>query len=158
MAEKIKIIRNPNADSRTAIDNITQKELHEASISHINDVKNVLTFLANILKENGKKHDWTKIAFENEFFKDFKELKAGNEFIKGTWYQRHITEEKHHPFNNCHEDINLLDIIETIVDCVCSGKTRSGHIDNIEFKPEVLAEAVNNTIRLVDKITEVKNK
>ena len=49
-----------------------------------------------------------------------------------------------------------LDIIETIVDCVCAGKARSGEIRSLEFDAEILNKAVNNTIKLIDEMTEVE--
>ena len=83
--------------------------------------------------------------------------KNGKNFVDGSWYQRHIREERHHPTSYCHDDINLLDIIEMIVDCVCAGKARAGNIRPLEINDEILKKAFNNTVKLVDNITEIED-
>lgn len=155
MNNKIKIQANPNGDNRTAPDGISFEQFHEANLSHISDVKRVMRVLGTELILKGISHDFTKIAYEEEFFKDFL-TKKGKDFVSGDWYQKHIHEEKHHPFSYCHEDINLLDIIETIVDCVCAGKARSGEIRSLEFDEDILNKAVANTVKLIDEMTEVE--
>lgn len=157
MNNKIKIKANPNGDNRTAPDNISFEKFHEANLSHISDVKRVMRVLGTDLILKGISHDFTKIAYEKEFFDDFLN-KKGKDFIDGDWYQKHIHEEKHHPFSYCHENINLFDIIETIVDCVCAGKARSGEIRSLEFNEEILKKAVENTVKLVDQMVEVENE
>lgn len=152
---KIYIHKNPNGDTRTAPKGITIYQLHEATISHMWDVAMVMLRLADILKEKGVLHDHTKLEYEEEFYKDFCDtLNKGTDFVSNTWYQRHINEEKHHPLSKCHDDITLLDIIETIVDCVCAGKARSGEVRPMEFDRSILELAVRNTIKLVDNMSE----
>ena len=68
----------------------------------------------------------------------------------------HIDKERHHPTSKCHDDINLLDIIEMIVDCVCAGKARAGEVRQMEINDEILKKAFDNTVKLIDDITEVK--
>lgn len=68
----------------------------------------------------------------------------------------HIKKEKHHPTSYCHDDINLLDIIEMIVDCVCAGKARAGEVRTMEINDEILKKAFENTVKLIDDITEVE--
>ena len=134
---KIQILKNPNGDTRTAPDNITFKQFQEANDSHIDDVYSVMTVLSNELYNQALKHDYTKKSDEEQFFEDFlKTKKEGANFVELPWYQKHIKEERHHPNSYCHEDINLLDIIETIVDCVCAGKARSGEVRQLEFDDE----------------------
>lgn len=154
--EKIPITRNHNGDSRTAPKDITFEEFHNANKDHIDDVKRVLSYLSSILFVNAIKHDHTKLKYEKEFYDNFKDtLINGTDFVSNTWYQKHIREERHHPLSYCHDDINLLDILETIVDCVCAGKTRSDEVRPIEFNEEILKKAIDNTVKLVDNITEV---
>ena len=76
--------------------------------------------------------------------------------MNGVWYQRHIHTEKHHPTSYCHEDINLLDVIEMIADCVCAGKARAGEIRAMEIDDEILKKAFQNTVGLIDNLTEVE--
>lgn len=156
--DKIIIKKNPNGDTRTAPKNITMEQFHEANTSHKSDVQRVMTCLAMMLDKNGKMHDWTKLAYEDEFYDNFLDtINNGTDFVSNSWYQKHIMIEKHHPFSYYHEDINLLDIIETIVDCVCAGKARSGQIRDLEFDDEIIKKAVANTVKLVDSMTEVES-
>ena len=154
--EKIKITKCTYGDSRHAPKNTTFEQFHLANINHIKDVHNVMSMLSLYLEMQGHDHDWSKLKFEGEFWENFRDsLLYGIDFVSNTWYQKHITAEKHHPTSYCHVDINLLDIIEMIVDCVCAGKTRAGKIRPMEINDEILKKAFANTVKLVDEITEV---
>ena len=53
----------------------------------------------------------------------------------------------------CLLDVNLIDVLEMIVDCVMSGKGRSGHETPQYLKlrdPTVLERAYWNTVKLLD--------
>ena len=114
-------------------------------------------YLAKVLGKQGQEHDWSKLCYEDEFWKDFQDSLLNNaDFVNAWWYQMHIHEEKHHPTSYCHDDINLLDIIEMIVDCVCAGKARAGEVRLMEINDEILKKAFENTVKLIDKVTEVK--
>ena len=155
--EKITLKRNSCGDTRTAPKDVTFMQFHKANVSHIADVKNVMHSLASLLEYQGREHDWTKLAFEDEFWKDFQDaLLNGVDFTDGWWYHTHINTEKHHPASYCHEDINLLDIIEMVVDCVCAGKARAGEVRPMEINDEILKKAFENTVKLVDDITEIE--
>ena len=157
MAHKIIIHKNPNGDTRTAPKNITFEQFQEANISHIADVGNVMMALSEKLKENGCKHDQTKKSEEKMFYSDFIETMAGGiDFVSGEWYQLHVNTERHHLLSRCPEDVNLLDVVEMIVDCVCAGKTRSGEVRDLEISTDILGKALRNTVKLVDDMTVVK--
>jgi hypothetical protein len=157
MAEKITLKHNGCGDTRNAPKDTTFEQFHEANISHILDVRAVMLYLARQLAQQGASHDWTKLKYEEEFWKNFQDsLLNGADFVNAEWYQRHIHTEKHHPTSYCHEDINLLDIIEMVVDCVCAGKARSGKVRPMEINDEILKKAFENTVKLIDDITEVK--
>ena len=149
--KKIKIIKDPHGDSRHAPKDTTFEQFHQANLSHINDVKQVMNLLGNYIKEQGEQHDWTKLKFEKEFWEDFWK----KDFVKGDWYQMHVSLERHHPLSFCHDDITLLDIIEMIADCVCAGKARAGEIRPLEIDDDILKKAFENTVKLVDSMTEV---
>ena len=153
----IYINKNPNGDTRTAPLGITKEQFREANVSHIYDVQRVMYVLAKQLENQGARHDHTKLEYEDEFFDNFCDaMYKGKDFVSNTWYQKHITEEKHHPLSKCHDDITLLDVIETIVDCVCAGKARSGKIIPIEIDKQTLDLAVQNTIKwLNENVTAV---
>ena len=154
MTQKIVIHKNPNGDTRTAPKNVTFKQFQEANNSHIVDVSSVLTRLSENLKENGHKHDWTKKKYEKMFYNNFlATVNYDMDFVSEEWYQLHVNTERHHLLSRCPEDVNLLDVIEMIVDCVCAGKTRSGEVRNLEIPTDILGKALKNTVKLVDDMT-----
>ena len=123
------IYKNSNGDTRTAPKNVTFKEFQKANDMHREDVKNTMNEVAFLLMKKGKKHDWTKKDYEEMFYNNFlSTLNNGTNFIEDEWYQLHIEKEKHHLFSKCHDNVDLLDVIEMVVDCVCAGKARSGEI------------------------------
>ena len=151
------IHKNPNGDTRTAPKNITFEQFQEANNSHIVDVANVLIELSEKLKENGHKHYWTKKKYEKMFYNNFlATMNYGADFVSAEWYQLHVNTERHHLLSRCPEDVNLLDVIEMIADCVCAGKTRSGEVRDLEISIDILEKALKNTVKLVDDMTEVK--
>lgn len=153
---KIVIYKNPNGDTRTAPKGITFEQFQEANDSHIADVRAVMDEIVTMFRENGEKHDWTKKSNEEQFYKDFvSTMNEGTDFVYGKWYQHHVNTERHHLLSRCPEDVNLLDVIEMIVDCVCAGKTRSGEIRGLEITPEILDRAMKNTVKMVDDMTVV---
>ncbi len=156
---KVVLHKNPNGDTRSAPKDVTIEQFREANKSHVLEVRQCMNVLSQLLSVQGLKHDWTKFSFEDEFYRDFlNTMNNGADFVSGEWYQRHITEEKHHPFSKCHDDITLLDILETIVDCVCAGKARTGTIRPLEFDTEILEKAVKNTVELVNQMTVVEGE
>lgn len=155
----IKIHKNPNGDTRTAPKDVTFEEFAEANDSHISDVRRVLQYLGKVLEFAGESHDYTKKSYELEFYKDFKDtLENGSNFVEGDWYTLHINMERHHLLSRCPDDVDLLDVIEMIVDCVCAGKARSGEVRPLEISDDILKLAVENTVKLVDNLTEVEEK
>lgn len=157
MLRKTVIHKNPNGDTRTAPKNISFDQFQEANDSHIADVRAVMDELGTVLCENGKEHDWTKKSEEKMFYRDFlATMNDGANFVSGEWYQLHVNTERHHLLSRCPEDVNLLDVIEMVVDCVCAGKTRSGEIRDLEISTDILEKALKNTVKLVDDMAIVK--
>lgn len=154
---KVVIHKNPNGDTRTAPKGITFKQFQEANNSHIMDVTNTMLRVSEMMEEAACTHDHTKNSDEEQFYKDFlSTMNEGTDFVSGKWYHHHVNTERHHLLSRCPEDVNLLDVIEMIVDCVCAGKTRSGEIRGLEITPEILETAMKNTVKLVDDMTEAK--
>ena len=156
---KIKIKKSPDADRRTAQGEVTPNKLEKASIEHIQDVRKGMSFLADMLNEAGACHDWTKTRYLKEFWEDYKQGLTGDEFKKAPWYQIHINKERHHLNSRCPEDVNLLDVLELIVDCVMAGKGRFAKVDMefFELPDGVLEEAYQNTIKMVNEAVEVED-
>lgn len=157
LKEKVIIYKNPNGDTRTAPKNITFEQFQEANASHIFDVSGVMIELSDRLKHNACKHDYTKKTEEKMFYRDFiSTMNDGADFESGEWYQLHINAERHHILSRCPDDVNLLDVLEMVADCVCAGKTRSGEVRDLEISTDILEKALNNTVKLVDDMTVVK--
>ena len=149
------IYKNSNGDTRTASKNVTFKEFQKANDMHREDVKNTMNEVAFLLMEKGKKHDWTKKDYEKMFYNNFlSTLNNGTSFIEDEWYQLHIEKEKHHLFSKCHDDVDLLDVIEMVVDCVCAGKARSGEIRGLEINQEILDKALKNTVKKINEMVK----
>lgn len=153
----VSIHKNPNGDTRTAPEKVSFEQFQEANDQHILDVARVMEVISHCLKSNAHKHDWTKKAEEEMFYRDFLSTKNdGADFVSSEWYQLHINTERHHLLARCPEDVNLLDVIEMVVDCVCAGKTRSGQVRDIEISLEILEKALKNTVKMVDDMTVVR--
>ena len=149
------IYKNSNGDTRTAPKNVTFKEFQKANDMHREDVKNTMNEVAFLLMEKGKKHDWTKKDYEEMFYNNFlSTLNNGTNFIEDEWYQLHIEKEKHHLASKCHDDVDLLDVIEMVVDCVCAGKARSGEIRGLEINQEILDKALKNTVKKINEMVK----
>ena len=149
------IYKNSNGDTRTAPKNVTFKEFQKANDMHREDVKNTMNEVAFLLMEKGKKHDWTKKDYEEMFYNNFlSTLNNGTNFIEDEWYQLHIEKEKHHLFSKCHDNVDLLDVIEMVVDCVCAGKARSGEIRGLEINQEILDKALKNTVKKINEMVK----
>lgn len=47
------------------------------------------------------------------------------------------------------EDVNLVDVLDMIIDCVMAGMGRSGSVRPLDISPEVLMVAFQNTVELM---------
>lgn len=153
----IKIKKNPNGDTRTAPKNITFEQFQAANDMHKSDVRRVMASLGTKLEVKGIFHDFTKKSHEELFYKNFlSTINEGTDFVNDEWYPMHVEMERHHLLSNCPEDVDLLDVIEMIVDCICAGKARSGEVRAIEINDEILRKALNNTVKKVDEMIVVE--
>ena len=146
----IKIQKNSLGDTRTATRVPTFWEFNDANTMHVTDVKNMMHAIALDLEDRGANHDFTK-KDEPHRSLFYRELCAKIEgkmenFVDGEWYPMHCQTERHHLNERCPDDVNLIDVIEMICDCVCAGMARSGEVRPIEIPSEVLQKAVVNTV------------
>ena len=154
----VNIFRNPNGDTRTASKNVSFEEFQEANDMHINDVKHVMHELSQIIDHRGEIHDCTKKSQERMFYNNFlSTINEGTDFVNDEWYQLHIKAERHHLLSNCPDDVNLIDVLEMITDCVCAGMARSGEIRDLEINPDILNKAVHNTTKLIKNMIVVQD-
>ena len=160
MTSKIIIKNTEYADSRTAPEDITKEKLYDATEEHIKDVQKGMDFFAEKIHEAGLKHDFTKIAYFDEYAEDVLSEHTDEDFKKRPWYQRHIYEERHHLNADCPLDVNLFDVLEMISDCVMAGKGRFGRVTPEYLNlsdPSILIRAYYNTVKMLDDIVEVSN-
>ena len=150
----IKVKKTINADTRTAETDVTKEMLIKDTKSHIEDVSNGCNFFADMLINAGKNHDHTKIDYIDEFYDNFKTRQQGDNFKKLGWWEKHLT-ERHHLNDRVPDDVNLIDVMEMIIDCVMAGKARSGEVYEIIIKPDIIIRAINNTQKLLENNIEV---
>lgn len=146
---------SPSADTRSADHPVTEDELRRSTEMHIGDVRRGMEWLAGLLREAGKRHDWTKIEYFPSFYRQFSEAQKTGCWGNG-WYDRiHTVKERHHIEDACPPDVTLLDVLEHIVDGVMAGKARKG-----EYRPDVLGagileRAYANTQRMISDAVSV---
>ncbi len=152
----IEIRKNPNGDTRTAPKDVTFEQFQEANRMHIGDVEKAMIFFRTRLTIAGLAHDHTKISEEKLFYDNFlSTINNGTDFVQDEWYQLHINKERHHLFSRCPDDVNLIDVMEMIADCVCAGMARSGEVRDLEINDDILRKAVSNTVALLKNNIEV---
>ena len=148
----IKLVKDPNADSRAVNGKIPLMTLQLATANHIEHVSQGLGYFANLLNAAGKKHDHTKSENMEEFHKA---LETGI-VKKSRWYKMHISKERHHLVAKAPDDVNLIDVFEHLVDCVMAGTARSREIFDIDLSNELLQKAHKNTVEMLKKQIKIK--
>ena len=149
----IKIKPSPTADTRTCdVRKVSEDQLYESSVQHINDVREGLKFFQEWLYSIGTLHDYDKLTNIQQFYSDFQ-----TEFKEHSWWDNHRKVNRHHlnSIDGIPENINLLDVLEYITDCVMAGMARSGSVYDIRIKADVLMKAFDNTVELLKKNVEV---
>lgn len=155
--DTVYVQHNGSGDTRTCGGNVDRQAIQDATKQHIKSVSDVMSVISKRIAYRGINHDWTKITYEPQFFKDFCDcVKFDENFTSLPWYRKHIAEERHHLNDSCPNDVNLIDIIEMIVDCVTAGIARSGSVRNIEISDTILHKALQNTIQYITEIVKQK--
>lgn len=153
-----KIIIHPSksADTRSADHMITEEELKKSTVSHISDVRKGMDLLAKILELKGEQHDWTKLFYLEDFFKQFNNAQKTGDWGTGWYDQIHVVQERHHFNDRVPENVDLLDVLEQIVDCVMAGLARNGEYRKEPLPEGLLQKAYDNTIEKLLKCVEVQ--
>ena len=150
--KNIKIKRETLGDTRTATRVPTFPEFYNANDLHTTDVRHMMDWIAEAIIDRGKSHDRMKV-FEPDRSMFYRELCAAIEgkmnFEDGQWLKKHYMEERHHLNSYCPDDVNLIDVLEMICDCVCAGMARSGAVRPFEIQSEILQKAVENTTKML---------
>lgn len=140
----IEIHKSETADTRTCdVSKVTKEQLIASTRSHIRDVGKALLFFQNMIMLSAVAHDYTKLSEIDQFFSDFK-----TGFKEHTWWENHQKQERHHIGTEVgvREDVDLVDVLEFISDCVMAGMARSGSVYELNLPDALLQKAFRNTV------------
>ena len=144
----ITINKSATADTRTCdFANTSKETLLESSIQHIHDVRAALDLFRFLIAERAKYHDLDKISdidgFHRDFLPGFKQTER---------WDAHRKINRHHLLqpDGVPSDVNLIDVLDMIADCVMAGMARSGSVYPLDIPTEVLVRAFQNTVELLN--------
>lgn len=149
----IRIHKSATADTRTCdFANVSEELLLESSKQHIADVQAALMFFAERINHAYSVHDHDKLSDIRGFHADFV-----TGFTQTGWWDRHRRLNRHHltKDDGIPEDVNLIDVLDFIADCVMAGMGRSGDVYPLHLPPELLERAFQNTVTLLKTNVEV---
>lgn len=150
----IEISKSQTADTRTCdFANTSKETLLKSSLQHIGDVVQAMTFFMSKLSEASGRHDYDKLTAIDWFHADFI-----TGFKQTGWWDNHRKIHRHHlsQEDGIPEDVNLVDVLEWISDCVMAGMARSGQVYPLEMNSAVLQRALANTVELLRSQVAVK--
>jgi len=143
----ISINKSATADTRTCdYANVSKETLLASSRQHIGDVREAIGFFIDKLVDASMGHDTDKISDIDGFHDDFV-----TGFKQTGWWDRHRKLNRHHltQDDGIPEDVNLIDVLDFISDCVMAGMARSGSVYPLALPPELLERAFQNTVSLL---------
>lgn len=149
----IQIRKSETADTRTCdFTKVSRETLLASSIQHVGDVHQALGLFANELLRAAGRHDYDKLSDIDGFHADFK-----TGFKETGWWDRHRQLNRHHLLqpDGVRDDVNLIDVLDFIADCVMAGMARSGSVYDLKLSPELLEKAFQNTVELLKSQVEV---
>ena len=152
----IEVTKSPTADTRTCdCTTVTKETLLKSSESHIHDVSLGMCFFAQMLHAAAERHDFDKLDSINWFHADFI-----TGFKQTGWWDNHRRIHRHHlaQDDGVPHDVNLIDVLEYIADCVMAGMARSGSVYELKMTPELLERAFSNTVELLKANVTVKDQ
>jgi hypothetical protein len=143
----IKIQKSPTADTRTCdYTNVSRETLYASSEQHIRDVQQGLSLFSMKLMEAAQRHDFDKLTDIATFHADFV-----TGFKQTLWWDTHRRINRHHltQDDGVRDDVNLIDVLDFIADCVMAGMARSGSVYQLKLSPELLERAFQNTVTML---------
>jgi hypothetical protein len=149
----ITIQQSKTADTRSCdFANTSKETLLASSVQHISDVLQGIEFFANKLIEAGAVHDHDKLSDIDGFHADFV-----TGFKQTGWWDRHRQLNRHHLLqpDGVRDDVNLIDVLDMIADCVMAGMARTGSVYPLNIDPDVLMKAFQNTVELLKANVQV---
>jgi hypothetical protein len=150
----ITIEKSTVADTRTCdYSKVTKEELYKASVQHIEDVRQALRFFEDKIIEAETNHDLDKISDIDGFHRDFL-----TGFKLTTWWDAHRKLNRHHlnAGDGIPDDVNLIDVLDFIADCVMAGMGRTGFVYPLKLDSTLLERAFQNTVSLLKSQVVVK--
>jgi hypothetical protein len=92
------------------------------------------------------RHDADKLTDIDSFHEDFV-----TGFKQTSWWNRHRKLNRHHLLESdgVPEDVNLIDVLDMIADCIMAGMARTGTVYPLEISDDVLRQAFENTVALL---------
>ena len=140
----ITIKKSATADTRTCDwSKVTKNQLKESSLQHIEDVTKGIDFFKRMLDISAIRHDEDKLTDLDGFHRDFQ-----TGFKQTEWWDKHRKINRHHLLqeDGVPVDVNLIDVLDMITDCVMAGMGRAGSVYPLEITPELLKRAFDNTV------------
>ena len=150
----IEIQKSKTADTRTCdFAHTTKETLLASSLQHIGDIAKALAFFSGKLTEAAALHDYDKLSEIGWFHEDFV-----TGFKQTGWWDNHRKINRHHidKPDGVPEDVNLIDVLEHISDCVMAGMGRSGSVYELKLSDELLQRAFRNSVELLKAQVVVK--
>jgi hypothetical protein len=150
----IEIQKSQTADTRTCdFANTSKETLLASSRQHIGDIVKALAFFQSLITQAAGEHDYDKLTRIDWFHEDFI-----TGFKQTGWWDNHRKIHRHHidkPDGVPH-NVNLVDVLEHIADCVMAGMARSGSVYELKLPDELLQKAFANTVDLLKSQVVVK--
>lgn len=149
----ITIRKSETADTRTCdFANTAKGTLLASSVQHIGDVGQALAFFSALITRQAVRHDTDKLTDIDGFHADFL-----TGFKQTGWWDRHRQLNRHHLLqaDGVRADLNLIDVLDFIADCVMAGMARSGSVYDLKLSPELLETAFQNTVALLKQEVQV---
>lgn len=149
----IEIRKSPTADTRTCdFANTAKDTLLASSQQHIRDIVRALAFFSGMIIEAAGEHDYDKLTGIDWFHADFV-----TGFKETGWWDNHRKIHRHHlaQADGIPEDVNLIDVLEYISDCVMAGMARSGDVYELKLDDAVIQRAFQNTVQLLKSQVKV---
>ena len=143
----IKIKPSPTADTRTCdFSKVSKGTLQLSTLMHCQDVRDGMHHFAVLAEKAGLHHDPDKLDALDHFHADFV-----TGFEQTGWWDNHRKVNRHNlnSPDGVPEDVNLIDVLEFITDCVMAGMARSGSVHALQLPPEVPEKAFQNTVDLL---------
>lgn len=143
----ITIQKSPTADTRTCdFSKVSKNTLYDSSVQHRGDVIQGMQFFKDMLDVAANFHDIDKLEDIDGFHRDFL-----TGFEKTEWWDNHRKFMRHHLLepDGVPEDVNLIDVLDMITDCVMAGMARSGNVYPLNIPTAVLEKAFQNTVELL---------